>query len=101
VCADKHLAQLDEVAMFLVIDLNDTPGVAAAADFATFGSGDLSVGTDNSEGNLVHDLIVLGNGLLVVELVARALEDLDVVVLDVAEDLGNIVSGCAESRINL
>lgn len=87
VCADKHLAQLDEVAVLLVVDLDDTPWVAATADLAAFGSGDLGVGTDNSEGNLGHDLVVLGNGLLVVELVARALEDLDVVVLDVAEDL--------------
>jgi len=87
VCANKHLAQLDEVAVLLVVDLNDTPGVATAADLAAFRSGDLSVGTDNGEGNLVHDFVVLGDGLLVVELVARALEDLDVVVLDVAEDL--------------
>ena len=87
VCANKHLAQLDEVAVLLIIDLNDTPGVATAADLATFRRGDLGIGTDNGEGNLVHDFVVLGNGLLVVELVARALEDLDVVVLDVAENL--------------
>ena len=73
--------------MFLVVDLDDTPGVATAADLTAFRSGDLGVGTDNGEGNLVHDLVVLGNGLLVVELVTRALEDLDVVVLDIAEDL--------------
>ena len=73
--------------LLLVVDLNDTPRVATATDLATFGSGDLGVGTDNGEGNLVHDLVVLGNGLLVVELVTRALEDLDVVVLDIAEDL--------------
>jgi hypothetical protein len=73
--------------VLLVVDLNDTPWVATAADLAAFRSGDLGVGTDNGEGNLVHDFVVLGNGLLVVELVARALEDLDVVVLDVAEDL--------------
>ena len=87
VCANKHLAQLDKVAVLLVVDLNDTPGVATAADLATFGSGDLGVGTDNGKGDLVHNFVVLGNGLLVVELVARALEDLNVVVLDVAEDL--------------
>jgi hypothetical protein len=87
VCADQHLAKLDEVAVLLVVDLDDTPGVAATADLAAFGSGDLSVGTDNSEGNLGHDLVVLSNGLLVVELVARSLEDLDVVVLNVVKDL--------------
>ncbi|KAI3475748.1 hypothetical protein L1887_62826 [Cichorium endivia] len=85
--ADEHLAQLDEVAVLLVVDLDDAPGVAAAADLATFGGGDLGVGADDSEGNLGHDLGVLGNGLLVVELVAGALENLDVVVLNVAEDL--------------
>ena len=101
VCADKHLAQLDEVAVLLVVDLDDSPGVATAADLATFGSGDLGVGTDNGEGYLVHDLVVLGNGLLIVELVARSLEDLDVVVLDVAENLKVIVSSCAQIRLNV
>jgi hypothetical protein len=85
--ADQHLAQLDEVAVLLVVDLDDTPGVATAADLTAIGSGDLGVGTDNGERNLGHDLLVLGNGLLVVELVAGTLEDLDGVVLDIGKDL--------------
>lgn len=85
--ANEHLAQLDEVAVLLVVDLNDTPGVAAATDLAAFGSGDLVVGADNSERHLGHDLVVLGDSLFVVKLVARAFENLNVVVLNVAEDL--------------
>jgi hypothetical protein len=76
--------------VLLVVDLDDTPGVATATDLAAIGSGDLGVGTDNSEGNLGHDLLVLGNGLLIVELVAGTLEDLDGVVLDIGKDLKKV-----------
>ena len=88
--ADQHLSQLDKVAVLLIVDLDDTPGVATATNFATVSSGHLVVGTDNSEGNLGHDLLVLGDGLLIVELVAGTLEDLDGVVLDVGKDLVTI-----------
>jgi hypothetical protein len=85
--ADQHLAQLDKVAVLLVVDLDDTPGVATATNTAAIGCGDLRVGTDNGEGNLGHDLLVLGNSLLIVKLVAGTLEDLDGVVLDIGKDL--------------
>jgi hypothetical protein len=86
--SDEHLAQLDEIAVLLVVDLNETPGVFASTDLAAIGAGDLRVGSDNSEGNLRHDLVVLRDGLVVVKLVAGTLEDLDVVVLDICKDLG-------------
>ena len=73
--------------MLLVVDLDDTPWVATATDLATFRSLDLGVGTNDGEGHLGHDLVVLGDRLLIVELVAGALEDVDVVVVDVGEDL--------------
>lgn len=85
--ADKHLPQLDEVTVLLVIDLNDTPWVATATDLTAISVGDLVSRTNNSKGNLGQDLVVLGNRLLVVKLVTGALEDLDLVVLDVGENL--------------
>jgi hypothetical protein len=85
--ADQHLAQLDKVAVLLVVDLDDTPGVATATDATTISSVDLGVGTNNGERNLGHDLLVLSNGLLVIKLVAGTLEDLDGVLLDIGEDL--------------
>ena len=87
VCPDEHLSELDEVAVLLVIDLDDAPGVAATADLAPIGVHNLVVGADNREGDLRHDLVVLGDGLLVVQFVARALENLNTVVLDIGEDL--------------
>lgn len=91
--SDKHLSELDEVTVLLVIDLNDAPWVATATNLASFGGLDLGVGTNDSKWNLGHDLVVLGDGLLVIELVAWALEDVDVVVVDVCEDLRCIRSG--------
>lgn len=84
---DQHLAQLDKVTVLLVVDLDDTPGVATATDTTTVSSGDLGVGTNNSKGNLGHDLLVLSNGLLVVKLVAGAFEDLEGVLFDIGKDL--------------
>jgi hypothetical protein len=81
------LSELDKVAVLLVVDLDDTPWVATATDFATFGSGDLGVGSNYGEGDLGHDLVVLGDGLLVVKLISWSLEDLDIVVVDVAKYL--------------
>jgi hypothetical protein len=88
---DEHLAQLDEVAVFLIVDLNHTPGVSAATDLAAIGSSDLGIGTDNSERYLGHDFRVLGDGFLVIKLVAGAFEDLDPVVGNVGKDLFMLV----------
>lgn len=90
--ADKHLAKLDEVAVLLVVNLNDTPWVTTSANLAAIGAGNLGSGTDNSERNLGQDLVVLSNGLVIIELVAWALEDLDVVELDVRKDLANMLA---------
>lgn len=85
--SDEHLAQLHEIAVLLVVNLNETPGVLASSDLTTIGAGDLRVGTDNSEGDLRHDLIVLCDRLVIVEFISRTLEDLNVVVLDIGENL--------------
>ena len=73
--------------MVFVVDFDDTPGVSSTTDSSTVDGLDLVVSTDDSEGNLRQDLSVFCDSLLVVELVAGTLEDLDVVVLDVCEDL--------------
>lgn len=85
--ADKHLSELDEIAMLLVVDFNDTPWHSATADLAAISCDNLVIRTDNGKGNLGHDLLVLGNGLLVIELVPGPFEDLDLVVGDIGEDL--------------
>ena len=89
-CADEHLAELDEVAVLLVVNLNDTPRVTTSADLAAIGAGDLGGSSDNCERNLGQDLVVLGNRLVVIKLVTGTLEDLDVVVLDIRKDLRNV-----------
>jgi hypothetical protein len=88
--ADKHLAELDEVAVLLVVNLNDTPRVTTSADLAAIGAGDLGGGSDNCERNLGQDLVVLGNRLVIIKLVTGTLEDLDVVVLDIRKDLRKV-----------
>ena len=83
VCADKHLAKLDEVAVLLVVNLDDAPRVTTSADLAAIGAGDLGSGTDNSEWDLGQDLVVLGNRLVIIKLVTWTLENLNVVELDI------------------
>ncbi|KAI6757469.1 hypothetical protein HG531_003294 [Fusarium graminearum] len=87
VCSDEHLSKLNEVAVLLVVDLDDSPGVSTATDLAAIGTGDLVVGTNDGERNLGHDLVVLSDRLLVVELVTGTLKDLDTVVLDIGKNL--------------
>ena len=88
--ADEHLPQLDKVAVLLVVNLDDTPGVAASAHFATFRAGDLGICTHNCEGDFGHNFLVFRNRLLIVQFITRAFEDLDPVVVDVRENLWTI-----------
>lgn len=92
VCADKHLAKLDEVAVLLVVNLDDTPRVTTSADLAAIGAGDLGSCTDNGEWNLGQDLVVLSDGFVIIKLVTWTLEDLDVVELDIGKDLANMLA---------
>ncbi len=79
--ADEHLSKLDEVAVLLVVHFNDTPWVATALEPCDpQGLVTSVVGTDDSERHLRHDLLVLRDGLLVIELVPRTFEDLNRVV---------------------
>jgi hypothetical protein len=56
VSADEHLAELDKVAVLLVVDLDDTPGVRTATDGAAVGGLDAVVGTDDSERDLALEV---------------------------------------------
>ena len=87
VCSDQHLAQLDKVAVLLVVDLDDTPWVTTSSDLTPICAGDLRGGTNNRERNLGHDLVVLGNRLVIIKFIARTFEDLDVMVLDICKNL--------------
>jgi hypothetical protein len=89
--SNEHLAQLDEITVLLVVDLDETPGIFASSDLAAISAGDLRVGTDNSEWDLGHDLIVLCDRLIIVEFITGTLEDLDVMVLDIGENLSQLV----------
>ena len=90
VCTDEHLTELDEIAVLLIVHFDDTPRIATASDLATFRAGDLAIGTHYGEWNLGHNLLVFGNGLLVIEFISRALEYLDRVVVDIRQDLAAI-----------
>lgn len=52
VSANEHLAQLDEIAVILVVDFNRAPGVGTTADLSTVGRGDNRIGTNDGEGDL-------------------------------------------------
>jgi hypothetical protein len=92
VCSDQHLAQLDEIAVLLIVDFNDTPWVFASADLATICTRDLRVGTHDSKGDLRHDLVVLGNRLIIIKLVSGTLEYLDVMMFDISKNLKMLAS---------
>jgi len=66
VSSDQHLSQLDEVAVLLIVHLDDTPWVAAASDFAALGVGYLVVGSHDGKWNFRHDFLVLCDGLFIV-----------------------------------
>lgn len=84
---DKHLAELDKVAVVLVVDLHDTPWVCTTANLATVGSLDNPVRANNGKRDLAGNLLGFRNSFLILVLVRRGLEDLDLVVGDVREYL--------------
>lgn len=84
---DKHLPELDEVTVVLVVDLDYTPWVCTTAHFATIRRLYQAVGADNGEWNLACDFFSFGKGFLILVLVCRRLEDMDVVVRNVSQDL--------------
>jgi hypothetical protein len=85
--ADEHLAQLDKITMFLIVNLNDTPWIATASNLATLWIGDFVVGTNHREWNFGHNFLILSNGFFVIEFVAGSFKDLNGVVLDIGKNL--------------
>jgi hypothetical protein len=77
------LAKLNKVTVLLIVDLNNTPWVTTSADLAAIGTCDLGCSSNDRKRNLGQDLVVLSNSLVIVKLVTRTFEDLDVVVLDI------------------
>lgn len=88
--ADEHLAQLDEVAVLLIVDFNHAPGVRAPADGAPIARLDFAVRAYDCEGDLGRDFLVFPNRLFVVVFILRRLEDADLVVCNVGEDLNRV-----------
>lgn len=86
--------------MLFVVDLNDTPWVAAATNLAPVGVGDLIGGTNNGEWNLRENLVVLGNRLFIIKLVTGTLEDLDLVELDIGQNLKSHIQSAGFSGDN-
>lgn len=85
---DEHLTKLDEVAVLLIVDLDNTPWIRSPTNDTTILRLNLDVGTNHGERNLRDDGLVLSESLLVLVLVDWGLEDADVVVLNISEDLG-------------
>jgi len=81
--ADEHLAELDKVAVLLIVNLNNTPGVGTAANLTTIGSVDKVVRANNSKRNLAGNLLCLRNSFLVLVVIRRCLENVDVVMSNV------------------
>lgn len=90
--ADQHLPKFNEVTVVFVVHLDNTPGVCTAAHLTTIRSGDLLVRTDNGEGYLAGNFLRLRNRLVVLILVSRCLEDVNVMVGDVGENLYDTIS---------
>ena len=52
ICANEHLAEGDEVAVGLIVDLDDAPRVCTTANGASVRSGDVVVGPDDGKRDL-------------------------------------------------
>jgi len=85
--ADEHLAQLDEIAVLLIVDFNHAPWVRTPPDGAPITRLDFTVRAYDGEGDLSRDLLVFPDRLFVVVFVLRRLEDADLMVSDVGENL--------------
>lgn len=97
VSSDKDRAELLEVAVVLVLDLGNTPGVLATLDDAAITSLDVLLGSDDGEGNGSHEAAgVLSGGLVV--LLDRGLVDLDVLGLDNGDNLNMLDMACHRSH---
>ncbi|KAH9822081.1 hypothetical protein Tdes44962_MAKER04756 [Teratosphaeria destructans] len=89
--ADENGAQLLEIAVLLVLDFSDTPGVLTSLDSATIRRGNVALGADDGERHGRNQ----GAGVLETSLVVfleRRLVNLDALRLNHSSDLGKSVS---------
>lgn len=88
VSSDQDRSELLEVTVVLVLDLGNTPRVLATLDNTSIAGLDILLGTNDGEGNGVHEAAgVLSSGLVV--LLDRRLVDLDVLSLNDRGDLNS------------
>lgn len=89
---DKDRAELLEVAVVVVLNLCNTPGVLATLDDAAVGGLDVLLGTDDGERHGGHQSASVNSGGLIV-LFDRGLVDLDALSLDDSADLFCVSGG--------
>ena len=87
VCTNEHLAKFDEVAVFFVIDFDNTPRILASTNLTAVGCINELVGADNCERNLAGNFLCFGDGLFVFIIISGCLEDVNVMMLDVRQNL--------------
>ena len=101
VSPDKHLAELHEVTVVFVVDLDNTPRIRTATNLAAVRGVDNPVRTNNRERNFARNLLRLGHSFLIFVLVRRRLEDLDLVILDVRQHLPHVTGEYIEVAVGL
>jgi hypothetical protein len=94
------LSQFDEVAVVLVIDLDDTPWIDSAANLTTIRGPDDLVGPHDGEGDFAGNFLSLCKGFFVFVVICRRLEDVNVVERDIRKYLGTSVDECGPKRVD-
>jgi len=84
----KHLAKLDKVAMFLVIDFDDTPWVRPPANMSVVWCDDDLIRTDHGKRNFARDFLRFCYSLLIFVLVGGGLEDVNIMISYICKNLG-------------
>jgi hypothetical protein len=96
--ADQYGAQLLEVAVLLVLNLSDTPGVLSTLHAATVGSGDVLLGTNDGEWHGSDEGLSVSEGGFVIFFEGRRV-DLDALSLDDVADLWGLDCGEMQGKV--
>ena len=96
--ADKNRAEFLEVAVFLILDLGNTPRILATLDNTSIAGLNILLGTDNSKGHGGHQAAGVLRSSLVI-LLDRWLVDLDTLSFDDGTDLETTVSDKLGTRV--
>lgn len=87
VCPHEHLTELHKVTVVLVIDFNHTPWVGTPTNFSSTRGLDDVVRTNDCEGDFAGNLFRFSNRFLILILVSRCLEYMDIMMGNVSENL--------------